>query len=149
MIFNALLSLSHIWISILWTVHAGIRATIFQLHFGDKKAVLDMKFIFVASKLFSGKIDYAVQEGFVLCVFFLCKEDLVSRGMIFIRDLCKNCAGMAITQLHHFLNSLCYVNDVKMLLKFRGQRRRTTRRDLTWSLLSLPFSHILLHYENS
>lgn len=33
--------------------------------------------------------------------------------MIFIRGLYKNCAGMAITQLHHPLNSLCYVNSVK------------------------------------
>lgn len=75
-----------------------------------------MKFFSVASKLFSGKLDYTIQEGFVARIFFFAqkeKKKVLSRGMIFIRGLYKNCDGTAITQLHHSLNSLCYINSVK------------------------------------
>lgn len=74
-----------------------------------------MNFFSVASMLFSGKPDYTIQEGFVARIFFFVQKGKKksSRGMIFIRGLYKNCAGMAITQLHHPLNSLCYVNSVK------------------------------------
>ena len=34
-----------------------------------------MKFLSVASKLFSGKLDYTIQEGFVACIFFFAQKE--------------------------------------------------------------------------